>query len=94
MIYCGNCNRPMEVCQCGAEPCGRTYRFDLVGGPLDGAKGFDWAWHTDKKGREGEASGIMMFNGVVYQARENGKAYFVEGVADAALMSMLAAGSY
>jgi len=58
----------------------RTYKFDLIGGPLDGMNDFDWTWSDTPEGRDGERTGYLFFEGVRYQCNpEKTQAHFLGG---------------
>jgi len=63
------------------------YTFDLIGGPLDGLRGFTWIWSTSAAGQEGERTGLLYFEGVKYQCNpERTKATFIGGKPTPALL--------
>jgi len=65
----------------------KIYNIELIGGPLDGVD-LTWMWNNDEHGRKGEASGMIIMDGVGYQCNEDRtKAYHVMGQASPELMS-------
>jgi len=68
----------------------QLYKFDLIGGPLDGVNDFGWTWLDTPEGREGERTGYLFFDDVRYQCNpEKTKANFLGGKPTQTLLARL-----
>lgn len=68
----------------------KEYKFDMIGGPLDGWNKFAWVWLDTPQGHQGERTGYLFFEGVRYQCNpEKTKAFFIGGRATQDLINSL-----